>query len=283
MCLSRVAIVTGDGGGSMMKAPKTLVAVLTVEAIVLAVLLTAALDQYVHAQAASGDGLNAWGYRGAVAKARAYDETRLLMVGGTRAFEPGIAVLDTVSARVRFMVEQWVTFDRGPVTAINLALPGLPRGAYADRLAQFRAITPDVVCVFVDLAPATPPRSRRGLVTRLTGYHPALPQWSAIDRLLAVPLGDDANPGDDIGSVAEAISVGLSMSSGVVVAIPQPATASETSVRDALVAVLAPFVSHPRVSVVQMADGPPAVAAGVLQPAAAIQIEPAISSLLRTR
>ena len=122
--------------------------------VVLLVLLTIAFDQYVHAQVQMADGLNRWGYRGAVAKRRVYDETRIMMIGGSRAFEPGVTVEQTALARIRFRVQEWVTHDRGPVTAINLGLVDLPRGAYPSRTRAVRDLEPDVICVYAELARA---------------------------------------------------------------------------------------------------------------------------------
>ena len=70
--------------------------------------------------------MNRWGYRGEVAKRRVQGETRIMMIGGSRAFEPGVPVSQTNTERIRSRVQDWVTHERGRVTAINLALVGLP-------------------------------------------------------------------------------------------------------------------------------------------------------------
>lgn len=265
-----------------MKVSRNLVIALLAEAIILAALLTVALDQYVHAQGEMSTGLNTWGYRGAIARERAYDETRLMMIGGTRAFQPGVPVLDTASARVRYMVEQWVTFDHGPVTAINLGLPGVPRGSYADRLDAFRGLAPDLICIYPDLSPAAQ-SAPRGLVTKLTGYSPALTLFSAVDRSLGRIAGAEQPVSDDIGAVASAVETALSIAPGVVVAIPEPATSAEMRERDTLVAALSRFASDRRVTIVPLKDGPPVRVADVLQPADVVQIEPAVSAMLRAQ
>jgi len=265
----------------MTRAGRPLLTVLIAEGIVLAALLVLAFDQYAHAQREMTTGINARGYRGPIARERAYDETRLMMVGGARAFQPGVPHPDTTSARMRFMIEQWVTFDHGPVTAVNLALPGLPRGGYAERLDAYRHLAPDVICVYPDLSPVAEPMTQ-GLITRLTGYVPALAPLVSIDRAIGGLFGTRA-VSDEIVTVAAVVDTALTMVPGVVVAIPEPATVAESADRDALLAALARFAEDRRVTVIQLKDGPPAITAGVLQPADAIQIEPALSAFLRAR
>ena len=259
-----------------------LAAALGVEALLIAALLTLALDQYAHAQGEPLDGINSWGYRGAVAKQRAYDETRIMMAGGTRAFEPGLPVKDTTVAHVRFMVEQWVTFDRGPVTAINLGLVDLPRSGYADRLQQFRHLAPDVICLYVDLSKKGSVLPAQGLLTRTTGYVPSLPALSAVDRWLGGLFTATQPASDDVSAVKDAALAGVSMAP-TVIAIPEPASADEMRERDAVLVALAPLASDTRVKIVQLKDGPPAMIAGVMQPAIAVQIETAVSAFLRAR
>lgn len=255
---------------------------LGVEAVLLAALLTVALDQYVHAESQMIDGLNSWGYRGAVAKQRAYDETRIVMAGGTLAFDPGRPVAATTLAKVRFMVEQWVTFDRGPVTAINLGLEDLPRRAYSARLEQFRYLAPDVICLYVDLSAPESTLPPTGLLTRTTGYWLSLPPLSAIDRQLGQWAGSSPPLADDVAAVKDAVVVSLSLAP-TVIAIPEPASADQARERDALVTALAPFAGDPRVKILQLTNGPDAMHAGVVQPAIAVQIEAAVSTLLRAR
>jgi hypothetical protein len=264
-----------------MRQHRGLVTMLVAEAIILVALLTVALDQYAHAQGETAGVLNRWGYRGAVARQRAHDETRLMMVGGTRAFQPNVPEPDTISARLRFMTEQWVTFDRGPVTAINLALPGLPRGAYAARLDQFRELAPDLICIYVDLAPGTRP-DQPGLVTKLTGYVPAQPLLAGIDRRLGRLVGPSPAVTDDVAAVAAAVDTALSISGSVIVAVPEP-TDNERKQLETLRAALSRLSSDPRVAIVELKDGPPAVWLGLTQPADAIQIDPAVRKLLQAQ
>lgn len=301
---------------------KVTILVLGLEAAVIGVLLLIALDQYAHKKVQLVGGLNSWGYRGRVAPQRVFDETRLVTVGGTQAFGFGMAARETATSYLRFLVEAWVTHDRGPVTAVNLALPGLPRGAYADRLRQFGDLSPDLICVYIDLAPnATAARHRANPsgVTRLTGYSPALPLvfqekgdqlsgrgnplgWvmqvtgralHGLDSQLARFAGDLPAHSDDVTAAVEAVEVALGMAPSVVVVLPEPLSAAAARERDQLSSVLSRFSDNARVRVVRLGDRTPGYrelllpdgvnlgAAG--QYRAAVEIEPAVSELLRAR
>lgn len=260
---------------------RTLTRVFVAQAIAMVALLTLALDQYVHAQTETIDGLNRWGYRGAVARQRAYDERRIVMIGGTRAFEPGVPVKDTTIARVRYMVEQWVTFDRGPVRAVNLGLVDLPRSAYAARLQQFRYLLPDVICVYPDLAPASAPPVP-GFAMRAAGYVPALWPLTAIDHQLGRWLGPATTVTDDPAALTDAVALARSLAP-TVVAVPEPHSTEETREAADLLAALSPFAGDPAVTVVRLKDGPPALVTGISQTAIAIQIEAAVSAFFRAR
>jgi hypothetical protein len=244
--------------------------VLGLEFVVLLMLLTLAFDQYVHAQVEMKDGLNRWGYRGAVAKRRVYDETRIMMIGGSRAFEPGIPVEQTALARVRFRVQEWVTHDRGPVTAVNLGLVDLPRGAFAARLDHFRYLEPDVICVYAELARARTSPSP-SLTMRITGYLPAAGALAAIDRGLGRMFAA-APATDDIDDVADAVAVSLTMAPTVVI-LPQPGSDDEERSRKALLASFDRFAGEARLKLVRLTD----------EAAIGDQIEPAVSEFLRLR
>jgi hypothetical protein len=244
--------------------------VLVLEMVVLLALLTIAFDQYVHAQVEMKDGLNRWGYRGAVAKRRVYDETRIMMIGGSRAFEPGVPVEQTALARVRFRVQEWVTHDRGPVTAINLGLANLPRGAFAARLDHFRYLEPDVICIYAELAPAgTPPPP--SLTMRIASYLPATSALAAIDRALGRVFVTTSIT-DDIVDVADAVAVSLTMAPTVVV-LPQTGSEDDERSQQALLASFDRFAGDTRLKLVRLTD----------QAAIGDQIEPAVSEFLRLR
>jgi hypothetical protein len=301
---------------------KQIVAALGLEAVVLGVLLVVTLDQYAHKQVQLMGGLNSWGYRGTVAKQRVFDETRLVIVGGTQAFGFGVAVKESTTSYLRYMIESWVTFDRGPVTAVNLGVLGLPRGAYAARLERHRYLAPDVICVYVDLAPnptAAAHRSTPSGVARLTGYMPSLPvvlpekgdllaqqgnplgsvlrltgrAFGAADTGLARVAGSTEPTDDAVTAVVAAVDVALGIAPGAVVVIPEPHTEAAVLEREQLVKSLERFAGDPRVRVVRLGQRFPGYREHMLpdgvnlgsagQHNAALEIEPVVSEMLRAR
>ncbi len=243
---------------------------LAAEMLVLVSLLMIAFDQYAHAQVETADGLNRWGYRGAVARRRLHNETRILMIGGTRAFEPGVPLEQTALARIRFLVQEWVTHERGPVTAINLGLVDLPRGQYANRLEQFRDLAPDVICLYPELAPARAPLPP-SLSMQLFRYAPVAPVIASVDRALGTFVASPAQP-DEIQDVADAVALSLTMAPTVVI-VPPIASDTDAGARDTLMASLDRFAGEQRLRLVQL-KGDAAVD---------VQAEPAVSEFLRMR
>lgn len=297
---------------------KVTILVLGLEAAVLGMLLMIALDQYAHKQVQLIGGLNSWGYRGRVASQRAFDETRLVVVGGTQAFGFGVATRETTTSYLRYMIESWVTFDRGPVTAFNIAALGLPRGAYADRLEHFRYLAPDLICVYVDLAPNPTAglHARRSGVERWTGYVPALPlvlqekgdrlggvsgsatrlagrTLAFIDLQLALLVPEPPAVSDQVTAAVAAVDVAVSMAPSTVVVVPEPQSPAAAQERELLLAALDRFTGDSRVRIVTLGqrfpgyrdhllpDGVNLGSAG--QYHAALEIETVASEMLRAR
>ena len=77
---------------------KSVAVTLAAEAVVLLLLLTTALDLYAHNRVEMLDGVNRWGYRGAVARHREPQEVRIVFVGGSRAFARGMPATHTTPA-----------------------------------------------------------------------------------------------------------------------------------------------------------------------------------------
>lgn len=253
--------------------------VLILQLCLMGALLAVAADLHEHSTIEMVRGVNRWGYRGEVAKQRAFDERRILLLGGTRAFEADALVLDTVVARVRYMVRQWVTLDRGPVTGINIADVDLPRGGYERRLAHFSYLQPDVICVIPDLGAIGHAPKHAGLVERLTGYAFALRPLEVADRWLGSIAGS-AIEDDDIGSVSKAVQAAVALAP-TVVAIPEPENDDEVRQRDTLRTALQSVTGGPHpLRLIQLVNGPNQVVAGVSEPAAVVQIEPVVSELL---
>ena len=225
---------------------KALIVTLAAQGIVLALLLTVALDQYVHAKTDSIDGVNHRGYRGDVAFQHSGKEARLMMAGGARAFGAGVILRETTLMRLQAKLAQQGAYPAGPITAFNVAAPG-PRESYAERLQRFRDLTPDIVCISVDLGRV--PQQRTGLLAR-AGYVPALAPAASIDSLLGSLLPSASTTNDDITAVADAVTLAVSMSRGTVVAVPEPSTVEEQSEHAALMQALRQFSGDPRVRVV---------------------------------
>jgi hypothetical protein len=117
-------------------------------------------------------GVNVWGYRGPVAKQRLPDEYRILLVGGTRAYGYGA----TADGTIAYALGWWLTGDaRRQVNVINAAAMGATAADFAAIVSRYRALAPDLVCIYDDLGLASTHR-RESRIARLTdGYTPVLP------------------------------------------------------------------------------------------------------------
>jgi hypothetical protein len=156
---------------------------LAVEGVVLAGLLTVALDVRAHARVERLGGVNVWGYRGPVMAQRRPHEIRLATVGGDLAFGWGVAAQETAVQVVRQLVA--LEFDRPggvatTVTAVNLGAIGLAPGGYSAWVDRFGYLRPDVIAIVADSrgkvhAGATEQPDRRSLAFALFGYAPMLP------------------------------------------------------------------------------------------------------------
>lgn len=213
---------------------KTLTAVLVLQALVIAALLTLSLDVYAHKRVEHLGGVNIWGYRGATARVKQPNEIRLGMVGGTRAFSWGVAASETTLATVRQLVSL-ATDRRGqtarPVTAINLGALGWTPSSYRERLERFVDLDFDVVCVYPDPAGA-PPRTPLPSPPLAAGYTPILPLvvrekagWHASNPSRS-PLMVNA---DDLTAVDATVRAALARARGVVLALPAPVHSQSSS------------------------------------------------------
>jgi hypothetical protein len=151
--------------------------ILALEAVLVAVTVTVALDVYAHQRVQSLGGVNVWGYRGPVAHARAASEIRIAIVGGTRAFgwgQPGTGL--TTELRRQIML----TTDRPgaelrPIVVVNLGRLGAMPESYPATLDHYAYLQPDYVCIYDDLGVAGSRANEPSAVFALTGYSPALP------------------------------------------------------------------------------------------------------------
>lgn len=255
----------------------SLALVLGLEAIAIAALLTVALDQYAHKRVERLGGVNVRGYRGAVAHARAEREARIAVVGGDFAFGWGMAEKETTAGYLRTMLANALNKSGEAatvVTSVNLGAMGLPAREYASRIEQFRYLSPDVLCVYVDLADSQigsimPPFD--SAITYITGYVPMLPivvyekGWEntgralrSIDRTLYGLLAPaPAASGNRLAAIEHAVDAALASSRVIVVVIPVPLNEPQRVEHDRIVAFARVRASsEPRMAVVDLAADP---------------------------
>lgn len=250
-------------------------AALGVQAVLIAGLLTVALDQYAHRRVEQLGGVNARGYRGSVLHARQPGEIRLLYAGGSQAFGWGVAVSETTAAYLRHLIENTL---RGrhrdePVTMANVATLGLDAAGYAARVNQYQHLRADLVCLHFDLGPgegaAMPPRSA---IATLTGYTPMLPivlqekAWFGVDRIGMMLRRADARldevitgqpPVESAAAVTAALDAALQAAGRVIVILPAPLSASQVAAHVRLQAMLRPRVeADGRLRLVDLAAQP---------------------------
>lgn len=147
-------------------------AILTVQAVVLSMLLVLAADLYAHKRVELVGGVNIWGYRGAVARQRVAGETRILYIGGTRAYGYGTTADGTIAAALEWNL---TTHTRQKVTVINAARLGATSADYAAMIERHASFQPDIIVLYDDLGYATTrPRLSR-ITANARGYEPILP------------------------------------------------------------------------------------------------------------
>jgi len=156
---------------------KKLLSVLAAEAVLIAATMTVALDIYAHQRVQSVGGVNVWGYRGPVAHARAANEVRVAIVGGTRAFswgQPGSGLTTELQRQIMLTTDR-PGRELRPIVVVNLGRLGALPDAYAATLDHYAYLRPDYVCLYDDLGISGSHAVERSGVFALTGYAPALP------------------------------------------------------------------------------------------------------------
>ena len=145
---------------------------LAAQGVILSLLLVLAADLYAHKRVELVGGVNIWGYRGAVVRQRVAGDTRILYVGGTRAYGYGAAADGTIAAALEWNL---TTHTKKPVTVINAARLGATAADYAAMIERHAWLHPDIIVLYDDLGFAsTRPRFSR-LTARARGYEPILP------------------------------------------------------------------------------------------------------------
>ncbi|MDP2320445.1 MAG: hypothetical protein Q8O42_14045 [Acidobacteriota bacterium] len=261
--------------------------VLASEAAVLGVMLMIVADQFAHRRVQDMAGVNSWGYRGLVMPAKAAGEIRIAMVGGDHGFGWGMAPEETTAAYLRGVIARRLAAGDGSaiVTAVNLSAVGLPAPAYADRIAHFAYLAPDVICLYVDLTDRAegatlPPID--SAITALTGYVPMLPLLLR-DKGRAMTMAGKEIAGSAVGAfggllrntdralhswvsrpvpastsrreaLGRAVDAALASARAVVTVVPMPVAPSEWPAhRDAIDVFTTRAASEPRLRTVDLA------------------------------
>lgn len=146
--------------------------VLAVQGVVLAGLLLLAADVYAHKRVEMVGGFNIWGYRGAVVKQRVPGDTRVLLLGGTRAYGYGAGANDTIAHALEW--EMTVQTQRR-TTVIDAAQMGATASDYATMVDRHADLDPDVIVLYDDLGYAATRPRRSSVASAFNGYEPILP------------------------------------------------------------------------------------------------------------
>ena len=138
-------------------------------------------DMRVHKRVQDDRGVNIWGYRGPIARFKKVEDRRIVFLGGTLAFGPGLPRAETVPAYLERNIHQgWRTGNsRLQSVVVNLAAPGDGPLAYVATLTDYASLDPDIVCILSDGdaadADSPTPWRRHSAIYRATGYFPLLP------------------------------------------------------------------------------------------------------------
>jgi hypothetical protein len=108
-------------------------------AIVLFAACVVMADASIHRRVELADGVNKWGYRGPVAKARRPNEIRVAIVGGVSAYGLGVPLEESFPFYLqRNMRQEWRALHAtSPVTVVNLAVPVDDLASFADTIADY--------------------------------------------------------------------------------------------------------------------------------------------------
>jgi hypothetical protein len=162
--------------------PRWLIYAFAIEAVVAAAIGVLLVDMAMHRAAAERDGLNRWGYRGSIARARRPGEQRMVFVGGSAAFGLGTPLDETIPKYLERNLQQ--KFRMGyravPVTVVNLAAVPDDAASFRRTLNDYRYIDYDIVCFYDgynSLGSTFDEEGwrRQSATYRHTGYLPILP------------------------------------------------------------------------------------------------------------
>lgn len=163
----------------MTRRRRWLIGLITLLASTLVYLLVLlAVDTWVHHRFDEIGGLNRRGYRGPIAAAKAKDEYRAVVLGGSTAAGFGVTWPDAIPAQLERALRRTAT---RPVSVVNLAANG--EGAYGMRFTfdEYLSLRPDLAILYEgynDLLSGSINRSvlrHDSVIFRMTGYYPLLP------------------------------------------------------------------------------------------------------------
>ena len=267
---------------------KRIIVTLVLEAIVLACLLTLALDMRAHNRVERLGGVNIWGYRGPVMQQKASNEIRIATIGGDLAFGWGVAASETLVYGIRQFVALALDVRGSQLrrfTAVDLGALGLEPAGYAAWIRHFAYLRPDVICIVPDArghrtAGVSIQPDRHSAIFRAFGYAPILPLVveekgallhsapvraigsiaMALSRIGAVDppsIAVDEPRSFYVDAIRNAVQAALANGSAVVVVAPPDSASADEADRDALAAmVTTAFAGHPRVRFVDLGRQP---------------------------
>jgi len=182
-----------------------------VELALFAMLACALVDRSVH-QRETAYGVNQWGYRGEARAKKEPGEIRVVVVGGSAAFEAGHSTGEMTPDQLFFVIQEvWAPLAQ-PFSVVNLSEPQAGADTYAATLDHYAFLAPDVVCIFdgYDTLEGLPPHAREhSLMFRTTGYLPVLPErllrrpaWLSDPDLGVAPMLRDDSAAADVSCAA---------------------------------------------------------------------------------
>ena len=185
----------------MTRTGRSIALLAALEAVVLALLVFALADRRAN-QRDPVYGVNQWGYRDEARGHKEPGEIRVVIVGGSAAFEAGTVFSDTLASQLLFELQRAGSPAKQEYSVVNVSEPRVSADSYAQALRHYAFLDPDVICVYdgYDVLGGVPPHSRqRSSLFQAAGYLPILP---------ARVFGVSPWMSDPDGGVADALQEG---------------------------------------------------------------------------
>jgi len=215
---------------------------LVFELAILVFLVFALLDRRAH-QEHHAFGINQWGFREEARAAKEPGEVRVVLVGGSAAFERDMEFARTIAGKLLIELGAAGAPFGQHFSVSNLAEPAVGADSHVETIRSYAYLQPDAVVLFdgYDRLIGLPPHARRqSIVYRTFGYLPILPArllgqpgWmSDPDGGIADQLGHDQNETTDVSCTgrsdaycaAMATTVAFALERGYVVLVASPPT-----------------------------------------------------------